>query len=291
VEKSPKTEALEVANYVRALSWAIDELNNLPLSGRLLRGIHERLLAGVGRERGQDKLPGQYRRDQNMIGGRRLDAARFVPPPPNKTDAAMTNLEHYLNREDKSGSSPLIDMALAHYQFETIHPFADGNGRVGRMLVSVMAITERLLEMPVLYMSPELDARKDEYIDLMYQVSSLGAWSAWINFFLHVLSFSARRTVATIDRIVELHDDWMARVREISRSTNMLAVVEMLFKTPVIRASDIVAEVHITDAAARNLLRRLVDVGILVQVEGYYPAIWLARELVEVSRPASQGSA
>jgi len=290
VEKAPKSEGVGVGNYVRALSWAIDELQRLPLSGRLLRGIHERLLARVGRERGQDKRPGEYKRDQNMIGGHRLDTARFIPPPPREAEAAMTDLERYLNRVDKTGTSPLIDMALAHYQFETIHPFADGNGRVGRMLISIMAVTEGLLEMPVLYLSPELETRKDEYIDLMYRVSARGAWGEWIRFFLGVLSLSARRTVAMIDRVHGLHEDWVMRARDISRSNNIVALVDMLFDRPVIRASDIVAKVGITDAAARNLLRQLVDARILVQAEGYYPTVWLARDLIQMSRPGEQAS-
>ena len=290
VGKALKSEAFEVANYTRALSWALDELPTLPLSGRLLRGIHERLLRGVGRERGQDKRPGEYKRDQNMIGGFDLERARFIPPPPREAEDAMAALERYLNRDDKTGSSPLIDMALAHYQFETVHPFADGNGRVGRMLISLMAMTEGLLDMPVLYMSPELETRKDQYIDLMYQVSSQGAWSEWIKFFLNLLALSARRTVTTIDRILKLHEDWEKRAREISRSSNMLAVVDMLFNAPAIRARNIVDEVGITDAAARNLLRRLVKAGILIEATGYYPTIWLARELIEVSRPESQAA-
>lgn len=285
VEKAPRTEAIEVANYARALSWAVDELKRLPVSGRLLRGAHERLLQGVGRERGQDKRPGQYKQTQNMIGGYSLERARFIPPPPRAAEDAMGALEHYLNREDKTGTSPLIDLAVVHYQFETIHPFADGNGRVGRMLISVMAVTEGLLDLPVLYLSPVLEKRKDTYIDLLYRVSSQGAWSEWISFFLDVIALSARLTVTTIDRILGLHETFHARAREISRSSNILSVVDMLFDTPVVRAKDIVEHVRVTDAAARNIIRQLVKAGILTELNGYYPTIWIARELIEVSRP------
>lgn len=285
VEKAPRTEAIEVANYARALSWAVDELKRLPVSGRLLRGAHERLLQGVGRERGQGTRPGQYKQTQNMIGGYSLERARFIPPPPRAAEDAMGALEHYLKREDKTGTSPLIDLAVVHYQFETIHPFADGNGRVGRMLISVMAVTEGLLDLPVLYISPVLEKRKDTYIDLLYRVSSQGAWSEWISFFLDVIALSARLTVTTIDRILGLHETFHARAREISRSSNILTVVDMLFDTPVVRARDIVEHVRVTDAAARNIIRQLVKAGILTELNGYYPTIWIARELIEVSRP------
>ena len=285
VEKHPTLEAIEVRNYISALSWAEGELTNLPISGRLIRGAHRRLLTNIGRVRGQDKLPGEFKRDQNLIGGLTLEAARFIPPPPNEAEAAMAELERFINRDDKSASSPLIDMALVHYQFETIHPFADGNGRVGRMLISLMAMTEGLLEFPVLYMSPELEGQKDAYIDLMYAVSSLGQWENWIRFFLTTLTKSAQRTVATIDRVLALQAEYHARVSAVSRSNNMLAVIDMLFDSPVIRARQISERQGITDAAARNIIRQLVDLGILRILETYYPMAWLAREISIVSAP------
>ena len=285
VEKHPTLEAIEVRNYISALAWAEGELPNLPISGRLIRGAHRRLLTNVGRVRGQDKLPGEFKRDQNLIGGMTLEAARFIPPPPKEAEAAMVELERFINRDGKSASSPLIDMALVHYQFETIHPFADGNGRVGRMLISLMAITEGLLDFPVLYMSPELEGQKDAYIDLMYAVSSLGQWENWIRFFLTTLAKSARRTVATIDRVLALQAEYHARVAAVSRSNNMLAVIDMLFDSPVIRARQISERQGITDAAARNIIRQLVDLGILQELGSYYPMAWLARQISIVSAP------
>ncbi len=285
VIKKQKSEAIEVANYAHALAWAVKELQVLPLSNRLLRGAHEHLLSGVGSDRGQNKLPGQFKTDQNMIGGFKLSSDRFIPAPPTEAGNAMSDLEKYLNREDKRDSAPLIDMALAHYQFETIHPFADGNGRVGRMLISLMAITEGLLEMPVLYMSPDLEHRKDEYIDLMYRVSSKGAWGDWLNFFFEVLAHSCHRAVATIDRVLEKQTEYQTRATNASRSNNMVAVVNMLFESPVIYPQRIVDEVGITDAAARGLLKQLTTIGILVKVPGFYPAIWIAPEISAISNP------
>lgn len=285
IGKEQKSEAREVANYIRALTWAVGELENLPLSSRLLSGAHKRLLAGVGRDRGQQKRPGEFKRDQNMIGGYKLKNARFIPPPPTETENAMFELEKYLNRLDKEAASALIDMALAHYQLETIHPFADGNGRIGRMLVSLMAITENLLEMPVLYLSPELEGRKDEYIDLMYQVSSTGAWEDWIRFFLEIIGKSCHRAVKTIDRVLELQVDFRTEASEVSRSNNILRVVDMLFENPVINPAIIVKEIGITDATARSLLRQLSQVGILHEMSIYHPTIWIAPGVINISTP------
>lgn len=285
IEKDLRTDAIEVANYTRALRWAEDQMATIPISGRLLKGAHSRLLKGVGRGRGQDKRPGDYKRDQNMIGGIRIDNARFVPPPPKKAEDAMADLESFINRENRTQTQALLDLALVHYQFETIHPFADGNGRVGRMLISLMPVSDKLLDVPALYMSPELETRKDEYIDLMYSVSAKGAWTEWIGFFLEVATRSAERTVRTIDRVLTLQEDYRSRASRVSRSSNLLAVIDMIFDQPIVLAKSVAERVGVTDAAARNLLRQLTELGILMEVEGVYPTAWAARELIDLSRP------
>lgn len=286
VTPAPGNEVREVNNYVKALAWALDEVKRLPVSTRLIKGIHARLLDGVGTARGQDKLPGEFKREQNMIGGTRIESARFIPAPPALTPEAMSALERYINREDKHGAAILIDLALAHYQFETIHPFADGNGRVGRMLVSLMAVTEGLLDMPALYLSPELELVKDEYIDRMYAVSARGEWAEWVGFFLGIVTKSARRTVATIDRVLALHALYHAQVKSVSRSSNALSLVDMLFERPAIRVKEVVERLGVTDAAARNLLRQLAELGIVTESASFYPAVWVARDLMAISAPA-----
>ncbi len=286
IDKNPTAEAIEVNNYIRALSWAVKQLETLPISVRLMKAAHKILLEDVDTERGRDKQPGEFARDQNMIGGASIETARFIPPPPRETVECMSALEKYINREDKAAAAALIDIALVHYQFETIHPFADGNGRVGRMLISLMAISEGLLEMPVLYMSPELEKRKDAYIDHMYDVSCRGAWEAYLRMFLKASVESCQRTTSTIRRVLEMQEDYHARAREVSRSNNINAVVDMLFETPVIQPRDIVEGVGITDAGARNLLRKLTEIGILKEWRLFYPTVWIANELLYVSRPA-----
>jgi Fic family protein len=285
IEQNLKSDAIEVANYTRALAWAEKRRQEIPISGRLLKGTHEILLRRVGRDRGQDARPGEYKRDQNMIGGRKLETARFIPPPPAETPGVMSDLEKYINRKNKRPGEALLDLALVHYQFETIHPFADGNGRVGRMLITLMAMTEGLLDMPVLYLSPELETRKDAYIDLMYAVSAKGAWEDWLSFFLEVVVLSARRTIGTIDAILTLHQSYHAKASAISRSNNLLQLIDMLFDQPVVQVRRVVQKLGITDAAARNLLRQLTELGILAEARSYYPAAWIASELIDISRP------
>lgn len=280
-----RSEAVEVANYTRALAWAITELKTLPISSRLLRGAHLQLLSGVGSDRGQHKLPGEFKRDQNMIGGHRIEMARFVPPPPTEAAQAMSDLERYINRAEKPQGTALIDLALVHYQFETIHPFADGNGRVGRMLVSLMALSEGLLDMPVLYISPELEGRKDEYIDLMYAVSARGAWEDWLSFFFDIVAESAGNTVARIDRLLRLRDDYVARATAASRSSNLLRLIDQMFDTPVMTAAKVAQTLGVTDAGARILLRQLVELGIAMESARYYPTAWVAGGIIDVSRP------
>ncbi len=292
IVRSPTSEMREVNNYITALSQSIKALEKLPISGRLLKQAHALLLKNVTRDRGVDKQPGEYARDQNMIGARpvrdpieRLASARFIPPPPAEKQDAMAALEAYINREDASNAEFLIDLALVHYQFETIHPFGDGNGRIGRMLLSLMPIASGVLEMPVLYMSPELEDQKSDYIDLMYRVSSEGCWEDWIEFFLTTLCRSCERTIRTIDQILELNERYHQQARAASRSNNIGLLVDILFETPAVQVSDVVRRVGISDAAARNILRQLTQLGILQELEHYYPSAWIATELIEVARP------
>ncbi len=285
IATNPTSDAIEVANYKRALRWASRELKTLPLSGRLLKGTHRILLDGVHRARGRDKQPGEYARDQNMIGGTSIRDARFIPPPPKETEACMAAFEKYLNRPQPEQSQGLIDLALAHYQIETIHPFADGNGRIGRMLISLMAVQTGLLDIPALYMSPEIERRKDEYIDRLYHVSANSAWEGWIGYFFEVLVASCTRTVGTIDRLLDLQSDYQGRARKISRSANLGVVIDRLFEQPFVRASNVVEWTGVTDAAARTLIRQLGSLGILTEVSNTYPTIWLAADLLRLARP------
>lgn len=231
------------------------------------------------------KLAGEFKRDQNMIGARTLEHARFIPPPPRETLDCMSALEAFINDPSRGEELALIDIALTHYQFETIHPFADGNGRVGRMLISLMAVSRGLLELPALYMSPELERDKDEYIEKMYRVSAFGEWNEWLNFFFDATARTCVATISTIDRLIATQEDYRNRASEASTSVNLLTVVDMLFETPVVRAKGVVDRAQVTDAAARGLLNKLVELEILMEFDGVYPKAWIAMDLIRVTTP------
>lgn len=278
----------EVANYITALDNALEEVTSHPITHRTLKKAHYDLLQNVGRVRGEDKLPGEFKRDQNMIGGTTLETARFIPTPPAETLECITQLENFINAE-RDVQFALIDMALVHYQFETIHPFADGNGRVGRMLISLMAVSRGLLDCPALFLSPALEGVKDEYIERMYRVSAFGEWHEWLNFFLDAVAQSAENTVTIIDRIIALQAMYKEKANEASSSANLQTVVDMLFESPVLRPKGIMERVGVTDAAARNLLTKLVECGIVVEFDKVYPKAWVAMELIALSSPDSIG--
>lgn len=284
IQTSPSDDTREVTNYIRALSTALREVENGPITNRLLRKAHHTLLWAVSRYRGLHKLPGEFKRDQNMIGGADLRSARFIPPPPKVAEDCMSDLEKFINREAEP-AIPLIDIALAHYQFETIHPFADGNGRVGRMLISLMVVKNGLLDTPALYLSPVLETRKSEYIDLMYRVSSKGDWSAWLNFFFDVVTESCLETIATVDRLIELQDSYKKIAADGIKSANAASLIDILFGSPAITIKDVVRHLGITDPGARKLVARLVELDILTEYSSLYPKAYLAHGVISASKP------
>ncbi len=287
VSDEDDSETREVSNYIGALRQATKSLEDFPITHRTLRQAHLTLLNGIGKTRGEDKRPGEFKRDQNMIGGRTLQSARFIPPPPAETLDCISRLEEFINSE-RDPKYALLDVALVHYQFETIHPFADGNGRVGRMLISLMAVSKGLLDVPALFVSPALEGVKDEYVERLYRVSAFSEWNEWLNFFFQAIAKTAEDTVATIDRIINLQEEYKSRAGSVSTSSNLLAVVDMLFETPVVRPKAIVEKIGITDAAARTLLARLCEVNILHEFKGVYPRAWIATELIRLSEPRTE---
>ncbi len=262
----------EVLNYVRALEGAIEGLNALPISTRLIRDAHRILLTGVARNRGAAIEAGELKRDQNWIGGGgRIDSARFIPAPPTETPGALDTLMGFVNREERP--SPLIDAALAHHQFEAIHPFADGNGRVGRMLITLMLIDNGTLPQPLLYMSPYLERHKDRYIDLMYAVSRDGAWEEWIAFFLDAVTASAEETIAVVERLQDLQREYRERFQKARRSALMLRIIDLAFERPVRPIADFVEALGVTYGGAMNNVRELIAQGVAEEVEGSYPKL------------------
>ncbi|MDK9695906.1 MAG: Fic family protein [Siculibacillus sp.] len=285
VKTNPDDSTREVYNYLDALSSSLEMLDKLPISHRVLKSAHQTLLSGLSGARGANKRPGEYKKEQNWIGGITIDKARFVPPPAAETMTCMDQLEAYINRETTDFPTPLIDLALVHYQIEAIHPFADGNGRVGRMLISLMAVHSGLLDMPILYMSPTLEKYKNNYIDLMYGVSSRGAWAEWINFFFEKLAESCREAIEIIDRLIDLQAEYRAKAANLGRSAGAITLVDHLFERPALTVRDAQRRLNVTYPAAKNTIDKLVEAEILIPFEGIYPKLFIAPAIVRISRP------
>jgi Fic family protein len=284
----------EVHNYVAALQEGLSLLNELPISSRLIKRVHAVLLRGVKRHRGAEIVPGEYKRDQNFIGSRtlRIDEARFVPAPPAHTERSMGDLENFINSEEARALPPIIVNALIHYQFETIHPFPDGNGRVGRLLLPLILAAERVMPMPLLYISPFIEKHKDEYNDAMLEVSKSGAWEAWICFFAQAIEMSAIETMRKIDEIAQLREQFAKEVQQARASGLLPALIDLVFDKLAVSVPEAAARLGVTYAAAKHNIDRLIDFGILSSLRSRgRPKLFLCpalfRLIFEVEAPAS----
>lgn len=281
-ERNILSDAREVRNYRAALSAAIASLAEVPLSLRTLRQAHHTLLGGVSRHRGAAVRAGEFKQHQNYIG-RSAEQARFIPPPPQQALEAMSDLEKFLHRNDAEEIAPLIEAALVHYQFETIHPFADGNGRVGRMLITLHLYMRGAISQPLLYLSPVLEQRKASYIDRMFEVSRSGDWTGWIVFFLQAVADAAKRAIAVSDRLLLLKQKYRAQLQQSGRSARVLAVVDRLFQNPMITIPQIADLLHVTYRAAQLNVEHLLAAGIVEEVQGRSnPKYFAARELITI---------
>lgn len=258
----------EVINYVRAMNHGLARLPTLPVSVRLIREIHAELMKGV---RGGRLQPGELRTSQNWIGpaGCTLNTASFVPPPHHAVAGFLGELEGFLHAADDL--PPLVKIALAHVQFETIHPFLDGNGRVGRLLVTFLLTECGVLHKPVLYLSHYFKRHRQTYYEHLQAVRERGAWEDWLAFFLHgVIEVSAEAT-ETARRILQLREQHRAAITtKLGRAAgNGHKVLESLFDRPIVRVSDVQQQTGTTFAAANGLVSRLVDLGVLDEMTGY----------------------
>lgn len=256
----------DVVNYIKATEFAITRLQTLPLCNRLIKETHAVLMKGV---RGQEKNPGKFRYSQNWIGGQgsTLKNARYIPPSPDDMQNAMSDLEKYINTDDDLDA--LIQAALIHYQFETIHPFLDGNGRVGRLLITLFLMDKGILTTPALYISYFLKKNRVEYYDRMTEVRTKGNYEQWIIFFLQAIMESAGDAISTIDELITLHDTNTSVISKLGRaSKNTMLVFDYLESNPIIDIGKTAEALSITFNTASSAVRRLVDAGILVQTGG-----------------------
>lgn len=258
----------EVVNYVRAMNHGLARLPELPVSVRLIREIHAELMHGV---RGGRLQPGELRTSQNWIGpaGCTLTTASFVPPPPHVVPEALSDLEKFLHGDD--GLPPLIKIALAHVQFETIHPFLDGNGRVGRLLITFLLTECGELHKPVLYLSHYFKRHRQAYYEHLQAVREHGAWEAWLGFFLRGVIEVGSEAVETARRILQLREQHRAAITDrLGRAAGSgHKVLESLFDRPIVAVNDIQQMTGTTYAAANNLVSRLVELGVLSEMTGY----------------------
>ena len=263
IEANTNRNVADVVNYIKATEFAIKRLNELPLCNRLIKETHAVLMEGV---RGQEKSPGEFRRSQNWIGGQgsTLKNARYIPPSPDDMIEAMSDLEKYINADGELDA--LIRAALIHYQFETIHPFLDGNGRVGRLLITLFLMEKKVLSTPALYISCFLKKNRVEYYDRITEVRAKGNYEQWVTFFLRALLESAEDATATIDELIALHDKNAAVISGMGRAAkNAMLVFKYLEANPIIEIRKTAEALSITFNTASSAIKRLADAGILVQ--------------------------
>jgi len=266
VAEEKRDDWREVRNYIGAMDQAIEELQTLPLSNRLLRDTHARLLACV---RGERKTPGEFRRSQNWIGGTSLSDAVFIPPHQEELPELFSDLEKFWHNESIHVPH-LIRIAISHYQFETIHPFLDGNGRIGRLLITLYLLNKELLTKPSLYLSAHLVQHKGQYYDALTVVRESNDMGHWVRFFLVAVRDTARKGVRTLQNIMQMREDMNLRIQKLGvRMHNGARLLEELYMKPILSIPKIAELLNITQATANSLVSKLVELGILHELTGF----------------------
>lgn len=270
-------DAREVRNHVVALEHGLKRLPELPLSLRLVRELHESLMSGV---RGGDKNPGAFRTHQNFIGtrGSRIDTATFVPPPPDRMPACLDAWEKFLHQRHQLPD--LVQCALAHAQFETIHPFADGNGRVGRLLITLFLVERQRLSQPLLYLSAYIEANKAEYYERLQRTRTHGDWRGWLIYFLQGVEITARMAAEQVTALIDLRQRYRDRF---PGQAGVLNLIDALFQNPMTDAKRAARVMNKSDPTARAAIAALQGAGWLREVTGRQWGRWyVAHELVDL---------
>jgi len=278
--KPPIEDVKEVANYVSALEHGLARLKDLPVSLRLIREMHERLMHGV---RGDSMTPGEFRRSQNWIGppGCTLADAAFVPPPVAEMTQALSDFEKYLH--EPLVLPPLVRLALIHYQFEAIHPFLDGNGRIGRLLITLLLCVEGLLPQPLLYLSAFFEHHRQEYYRLLMAVSQSGSWTPWIAYFLRGIAEQSSDAVKRANLLLSLRQRYREKMQSARSSALLLQMVDDLFSTPALDVSGASKRLNVTPRAAQLNVDKLIKSGILKEATGRRRnRIFVAAEIIDI---------
>ena len=276
---TPESDVLEVRNYVRALEHGLKRLEKLPVSLRLLCEVHRELMQDV---RGEHLTPGEFRRSQNWIGPANctLNDAKFVPPPPEDLIESLGQLEKFWH-----APSPLplvVRLALIHYQFEAIHPFLDGNGRIGRLLTTLLLCAEQVLTQPLLYLSAYFERNRSEYYRLLLAVSQDGQWADWLSFFLRGIAEQSQDAIRRSGMLLQLWQDYRRRLQSVRSSALLLKLVDELFNRPYLTFGNAKEVLAVTYRSAQLNVTKLVDAGILEELPGRkYGRIFVAREILK----------
>jgi len=277
VDRSPD-DLREVGNYVVALEHGIRRLKELPLCVRIIRELHEKLMTDV---RGQQATPGRFRKIQNWIGkpGSTLATASFIPPPPEEIETCLAAWEKFLHESDLP---PLVTIALAHYQFEAIHPFLDGNGRVGRMLITLFLIERKILPTPLLYLSAFFEAARRDYYDGLRSISERGAWNEWLEYFLQGVARMSEDALSRAERINNNLVEWQKKVAGDSTRTP-LRVVELLAANPFITTKGAATKLGVAFTTAQRAIERLERLGIVKQTgDAKRDRVYCAKALLDI---------
>lgn len=264
--KALPNDVAEVVNYVKAMNYGLKRINELPLSLRLIKEIHSELMKGV---RGGDKTPGEFRKSQNWIGpkGYTLKNAKFIPPPPHEMMQALGELEKYMH--SKLSYPLLIECGLIHFQFETIHPFLDGNGRIGRLLITFFLCHREILKKPLLYLSHFFKQNRLEYYDRLMAAREKGDFESWIKFFLQGIATVALEACETSNKIISLRNTDKNKIIEAYKKTSKVTILhEKLFDRPIVSIKDIAKIINITFPTANDICIKLVKLDILKEVTG-----------------------
>lgn len=255
----------EVVNYVAAMNYGLERIKSFPMSLRFIREIHERLLQGV---RGADKQPGQFRTSQNWIGPANvpLSRATFVPPPPSELMNCLDNFENFLHTDTRRPA--LVECGIAHAQFETIHPFLDGNGRVGRLLVTILLCHRGVLDRPLLYLSHYLKLHRAEYYDRLTAIRDKGDWEGWLRFFLRGVFETAEEATNTGLAIVQMRESHRTVIQREQVGTNVLELLDLLFQQPLVNANLVQHRLGIAYNTANRLLNQFEKLGLVNEITG-----------------------
>jgi Fic family protein len=278
--EAQKTDILEVVNYVKAMDYGLKRLKELPICSRLLREIHGILMKNV---RGEQLTPGEFRRSQNWIGpaGCTLNDAKFVPPPVHEMHAALGEFEKFLHERDLL--SGLVQCALIHYQFEAIHPFLDGNGRIGRLLLTLFLCEREFLCYPMLYLSAFFDKYRDEYYGRLLAVSQKGEWEEWVAFFLRAIVVQSKDATENSRKILKLLENYRERIQKNRTSIYVAKLLDELFKNPYVSIPRAASKLETSFHTAKAAVEKLAKAGILIEItDKQRGKVYCAKELLSL---------